>query len=139
MMICVDCEQEKRDEDFYLNKKTQKYFNYCKTCSGVRHSKWRDKNREHHREYNRMRQITVKYGLTPQQYSTMKEKGCEICGSFEGLAVDHDHSCCSGLQTCGKCVRGLLCRRHNWAAGNLNDSSDEARKLAVYLDKTRLY
>jgi hypothetical protein len=35
--------------------------------------------------------------------------------------VDHDHSCCPGRQTCGKCVRGLICRQCNTAFGVLTE------------------
>jgi hypothetical protein len=50
--------------------------------------------------------------------------------------VDHDHSCCSGITTCGKCVRGILCRKCNLALGYLNDSIDSLYALIDYLKRT---
>lgn len=51
------------------------------------------------------------------------------------LVVDHDHRCCpGGSHSCGKCVRGLICRACNAAAGQLYDSPAAARALADYLD-----
>ena len=38
--------------------------------------------------------------------------GCAICGKHyqkRKLSVDHNHACCEGRKSCGKCVRGLLC------------------------------
>lgn len=29
------------------------------------------------------------------------------------LEVDHDHACCPGKKSCGKCIRGLLCLHCN--------------------------
>ena len=34
-----------------------------------------------------------------------------------GLCVDHDHLCCPGHKTCGRCVRFLLCAYHNARLG----------------------
>ena len=44
---------------------------------------------------------------------------CESCGSRESLNVDHDHSCCPGANSCGRCVLGYLCWRCNSAEGQL--------------------
>lgn|SRR5208337_3958958 len=33
------------------------------------------------------------------------------------LSLDHDHTCCPGDKSCGKCARGLLCTRCNFMVG----------------------
>jgi hypothetical protein len=35
-----------------------------------------------------------------------------------GMVVDHDHACCPGIKSCGKCVRGLLCVACNILVGH---------------------
>lgn len=49
--------------------------------------------------------------------------------------VDHDHSCCSGGTSCGKCVRGLLCQSCNWILGHSGDNARRLLTLAIYLDR----
>ncbi len=58
--------------------------------------------------------LRKKYHMSIQDYILMLEyQGgkCFICqrpGDWN-LNVDHDHDCCLGSDTCGKCIRGLLC------------------------------
>lgn len=63
--------------------------------------------------------IKSKYKLTKEQYDLMAKDGCYICSSKEFLNVDHDHSCCPGLKSCGKCVRGIVCGSCNTSLGKL--------------------
>ena len=56
-----------------------------------------------------------RYGITEEQYDELLEKqgnACAVCSvSFDTVHpnVDHDHNCCPGTRSCGKCLRGLLC------------------------------
>lgn len=56
-----------------------------------------------------------RYGITEEQYDRLLiEQGncCAVCkDSFEQTKpwIDHDHNCCEGAKSCGKCLRGLLC------------------------------
>lgn len=48
--------------------------------------------------------------------------------------IDHDHSCCPRGESCGKCVRGILCHHCNLALGLVRDNPDTLRALASYLE-----
>jgi hypothetical protein len=81
------------------------------------------------------------YNITLEQYNQMLENQngvCYICqkpeekrawqsGKIMRLAVDHDHSCCPGDRSCGKCVRGLLCHMCNTMIGLLEENGLLAR------------
>jgi hypothetical protein len=65
----------------------------------------------------------LRYGLTPEQLQSLLSSGCVAAtlGALDncngGLHIDHDHQCCEGKKSCGKCVRGALCHRHNMTLG----------------------
>jgi len=66
---------------------------------------------------------------------------CSGCGDplpeeWSGINVDHDHNCCPGKKSCGKCIRGLL---HNWCnviLGLAKDDPRRLRSLADYIERT---
>ncbi len=68
---------------------------------------------------------------------------CFTCGKYTGnrgagkrkLSVDHDHSCCPGPISCGKCIRGLVCAPCNTLIGQVGDSQGHAiERLQAYID-----
>lgn len=60
-------------------------------------------------------------------------QGCRAENSGSGrFHVDHDHSCCPGKKSCGKCIRGLLCSSCNVALGYLGDGRANDRILGLY-------
>ena len=88
------------------------------------------------RECSSLHQIERIYGVTPDQYREMTKNGCQVCGSFDKLHVDHDHACCFGgssKKICGKCVRGILCERCNHGLGNFRDSPETMIAAIAYL------
>ena len=138
--VCNDCNEEKPRSEFYFQCDGKYLRQPCKPCHLIKCQEYRSRpgRIERARESAKYSAIKVKYGISKQDYLLMIANGCEICGSMDQLAVDHDHNCCPGKKTCGECVRGLLCKRHNWAAGNLNDSAEEALAMFEYLKKSRV-
>jgi hypothetical protein len=49
--------------------------------------------------------------------------------------LDHDHACCPGRKSCGKCVRAFLCRKCNLIVGAIE--SDRYEDAVRYLEKFR--
>lgn len=88
--------------------------------------------------------LWAKYRLSLEAYEAMlRAQGgcCAICrvespsdirtGRFH---VDHDHACCPGTKSCGKCVRGLLCHACNTALGNFHDDAGRLLAAVAYLN-----
>jgi len=73
--------------------------------------------------------ITSNHGLVEQ---------CGLCGRVDQrLDIDHDHQCCPGQRSCGKCVRGFLCRPCNVGLGMFGDDPARLRAAAEYIEKHR--
>ena len=76
---------------------------------------------------------TKYHKIHPGKIDQMKKNGCYVCGSFNRLTVDHDHSCCPTNSSCEKCIRGILCHKCNTAAGLLDDDINRMLALASYI------
>lgn len=138
-LTCTHCKQVKGEEDFNRNKRRSSgRAGWCKSCSSeysksynqrpevkVKNaqaslSRYRLLSTDERRKTQRKRTARAshlkKYGMTLEDYEMLlsEQTGvCAICSkppiAGKRLAVDHDHACCPGEGSCGKCVRGLLC------------------------------
>jgi transposase-like protein len=88
-----------------------------------------------------------KYGMTLEDFDELlkeQDGGCAICGekpdenNRANWHIDHDHKCCAGENTCGNCVRGILCPNCNPGLGQFKDSEDLLLRALLYLRKYRV-
>lgn len=159
---CTQCSLELFISDF-SPQKFGKYGvkSWCKQCSNKHNKIYSKKNAAKRNEYNRKwaeknwdkfqdRKFVYKYGISYSVYLEMLDEQnnvCAICAEPESrttkngqtlwLSVDHDHSCCLGEKSCGKCVRGLLCWRCNTSIGKFNDDVYLIEKIITYLKRKR--
>lgn len=81
-----------------------------------------------------------KHGIEPDTYFEMlneQDGTCKVCQeTSDKLYIDHDHNCCNGVNSCGKCIRGLLCNRCNLLLGLAKDRSDILNSAITYLEKS---
>ena len=104
----------------------------CSDCSKERLRQYRKNNKR----VAKNARLKTTYNITIEQYEELLEKqnfGCAICtfpdnGNYS-LAVDHDHFCCPGIKSCGKCVRALLCMGCNTGMGRIEKQIDNNRQL----------
>ena len=82
------------------------------------------------------------YNITVEIYNKMliDQNGlCDICEtqitSKRYFDVDHNHFCCSGYRSCGKCVRGLICFNCNSVLGHSKERIDILEKTVKYIKK----
>lgn len=130
MMVktCCRCKQEKELSNFYSyqdKRRKNKYpTSYCKSC----HKDFYIVNRERFRKWIWKGHLRRKYGLSLEDYESLKAKQnncCLICNEEKALNVDHNH-------LTGK-VRGLLCRGCNTAIGLLKEDVSLLNKAIFYL------
>ena len=87
------------------------------------------------------------HGLTKDSYEQLlkdQDYRCAICHTeivylSRHLAVDHDHNCCPGMRSCGKCIRGLLCVACNAGLGQLKDNIGVLLSAIRYLQTWEPY
>lgn len=89
---------------------------------------------------NAARRVQTTYGIGEEQYQELLASqggrcaGCRrATGASKRLAVDHDHSCCPGPKSCGRCVRGLVCSTCNDVLAHFRDDPYAFERMASYL------
>ena len=133
----LDGDRERR------RRNTRAYYSANRDRVLAKSREWAKANRERIRA-NRLRS---QYGIPRAFYEyLLKKQGgtCAICGVSETevdgqlgkpkeLGVDHDHRCCPGKKSCGRCIRGLLCRLCNNGLGMFRDDATILRRAIDYL------
>lgn len=80
-----------------------------------------------------------KYGLTQKQFEEKFRNQGSVCAACKSSTtrlkwcIDHNHACCPGAVTCGKCVRGILCYSCNIILGHCSENTDYLQGLIDYL------
>lgn len=80
-----------------------------------------------------------KHGTTKEDFIKLIESQgnccalCKVPGDWQSMVVDHDHACCPKQFSCGKCIRGALCKKCNTALGLLGDSPESIQAAANYV------
>lgn len=92
-----------------------------------------------HRQF--LYDVVVKYGITVEQYDALNDAQGGVCAICSGvnpngyrLSIDHDHACCPGSKSCGRCVRALLCAGCNYMLGHARDDAARLRAAADYVE-----
>lgn len=93
------------------------------------------------------RQSMKGFNKTPEWYNEQLERQsglCAICRLQEvevhprtkvvqRLSVDHDHKCCPGASSCGRCVRGLICAKCNQCLHQVEEVVGWCERALIYL------
>jgi len=145
--VCRVCGRVGNDEEA---DEFTKRGNLCLACKRVKSKAWYAANRERERQKTQARRAVdphrhtrERYGLTEFQFMGMwlrQEGRCAICKKvFENRKechIDHDHACCP-VNSCGACVRGLLCRTCNLGLWYVESNPDFASAAVAYLAKSK--
>lgn len=152
---CCKCQQVKPLNEFYKNKRQRDGLStYCRVCQLAynqqynltperiekRRMQQRSRQRSETPEQGRQYRLKGLYGLTPEEFGDIlisQGCGCAICATKnpgkKGWHVDHNHACCPGKRSCGKCVRGILCAKCNVAIAMLGDDPELMIAAAAYV------
>jgi hypothetical protein len=127
------------ERDEYGRKECQRCSQWLPEDAFYSHTGTRDRLAAQCQRCHRDGRLIREYGVDVAWYDARLAEqggGCAICGRHSAgrlLAVDHDHSCCSGTKSCGKCVRAILCDSCNRVLGLMGDSPERLEAAAAYL------
>lgn len=108
-------------------------------------AKMREEDPDYWRKYKRSIPSDLKYrhSITWEQLREVLDGqggNCYLCGepldpeAPRGFHIDHDHNCCRGARSCGKCIRGLACHACNTGIGAFGDDPERMRRVADNLE-----
>lgn len=139
---CTRCKQEKPLTEFFRRSRSvDGYRPICKPCADAQCRTWRAANPERAAANLRFGSLRNRYGLGREQYQELLDAQlgrCAVCrtdfsASSLSPCVDHDHRCCPGDQSCGSCIRGLVCKPCNTMLGMAGDSIQTLAAAIRYL------
>jgi len=154
--VCKDCGLDKSILLFPKRKQSPDGLHWlCLDCKRARSREygraWNVRHPEARREagvrYQRANAERVskatrekKYKMTMAEIDAMiadQGNACKLCRGELGdtWTVDHDHKCCPKAHTCGRCIRGILCRRCNIAIGMLGEDPELMIAASIYVSQ----
>lgn len=91
----------------------------------------------------RLKEIRYRYSIDIDWYLSKVNGPCDICGEKpydNALHIDHDHSCCGNVGSCGQCVRGLVCASCNthlrhWDKGTIRQANHLMEQVKAYIER----
>ena len=141
--VCTKCSLLKQLAEFPRRKTAQDgRASACLGCKKIYRDEHRDRLRQHAKDYhaahpelaNNRAKLQL-YGLSLDDIAQMVEEQdglCPLCklpieDKKYGRSVDHNHKCCPGRKSCGKCVRGILHMGCNKNLGVIEQWADLGR------------
>ena len=109
----------------------------------ARAAAWKGAHPETTKAHMHSRHLLRRYNLSVEQYLKMLDDQGGVCYTchrtengvhYKQLSVDHDHNCCPGSRSCGKCSRKLLCHQCNSILGMLDEDPVVLQCIADRLD-----
>lgn len=139
LKTCSRCGVEQPVDNFYSSgSHSDGKQSHCKSCNAENARRWRENNPEKQKQVD----LKHKYKMDQKAYDEMLDAQngvCAICGGInadgKALSVDHDHSCCPGIRSCGSCIRQLLCGSCNNGLGRFKDDPKLLKKAIEYLER----
>jgi hypothetical protein len=143
--VCAEKESVRGKRKYFKNRKkiaVRQTAYYQKNSKRIKERvrDWRlNRPVEERRLSERRNGVKTNYKLTAEQHYDLLRKQNFVC-LITGLpvdifsSIDHDHSCCPGRKSCGKCIRGILYGRVNSALGAFSNP-DWLLKAHAYVTK----
>lgn len=142
---CSLCKIEQAVELFV--KRPKGWDSWCKSCKRKRAKEYgreilTAEQKQDRRIKKRTRVLQEHFNISQILFDAIlarQEGRCAICRTSKptsdgrNWSIDHDHACCPGKKSCGKCVRGLLCTKCNTILGLMNDDTNLFGAISWYL------